>query len=143
MDELIARALDLARTQGAEYADIRVVNTDQERYAVKNGVMETLSIDQSQGFGVRVLVDGSWGFASSHDFSRTEVDRVTLLATEIARASALVPPVPSRGKGGVVLGTPVTSRGTYVTPIEIDPFTISSEQKLQLLMRADETMALV
>ena len=143
MDELVAQALNLAQMRGAGYADIRVVNTDQERYSVKNSVVDTLSIDQSQGFGVRVLVDGSWGFASSHDFSPSEVDRVAVLAIEIAKASALVPPIPSLRKGGVVLGPPVTSRGTYTTPIEIDPFTISSEQKLRLLIEADEAMARV
>ena len=103
MDELVAQALNLAQMRGAGYADIRVVNTDQERYSVKNSVVDTLSIDQSQGFGVRVLVDGSWGFASSHDFSLSEVDRVAVLAIEIAKASALVPPIPSLRKGGVVL----------------------------------------
>ena len=41
----------------------------------------------------------------------------------------------------MVLGRPVTSRGTYATPIQVDPFTISSEQKLQLLIEADKLMS--
>ena len=41
----------------------------------------------------------------------------------------------------MVLGQPVTSRGTYATPIQVDPFTISSEQKLQLLIEADKLMS--
>ena len=59
MDELLLRALDLAKVKGAEYADIRSVNTTQERLVVRNGVVDTLSNDQSTGFGVRVLVNGS------------------------------------------------------------------------------------
>ena len=94
MDELVSRALDLARMRGAGYADIRVVLTNQERFSVRNGVVDTMSMDESIGFGVRVLVDGSWGFASSHDLSLSEVDRVTDLAIQIARATALVPPHP-------------------------------------------------
>jgi TldD protein len=151
MDELIARALDLAGVKGAGYADIRVVQTDQEQYVVRNGTVDTLSVDQSIGFGVRVLVDGAWGFASSHDLTSSEVDRITALAVRIARASALSPPQPplhkggSRGgaRGGVRLGPPVTCRGSYTTPVQVDPFSVSAEAKLALLLEADRGMASV
>ena len=69
MYELVTRALDTARLKGAGYADVRVVQTEQERYVVRNGAVDTLSMDQSMGFGVRVLVNGCWGFASSRDYS--------------------------------------------------------------------------
>ena len=137
MDELLLRALDLAKMKGAEYADIRFVNTTQERLVVRNGVVDTLSNDQSTGFGVRVLVNGSWGFASSQEAKSTEVDRVTDLAVQIANASGL------QSKEPVNLGPPVTSRGTYTTPIQVDPFKVSSQQKLQTLLDADRSMASV
>ena len=137
MDDLVSRALDLAEVQGAGYADIRIVRTSQERISVRSGVVDTLSFDESLGFGVRVLVNGCWGFASSHDITSKEVDRVTALAVNIAKASATL------SKGAVNLGPPVTSRGTYTTPIEEDPFTISTDHKLALLMDADQRMASV
>ena len=137
MDDLVSRALDLAEVQGAGYADIRIVRTSQERISVRSGVVDTLSFDESLGFGVRVLVNGCWGFASSHDITSKEVDRVTALAVNIAKASATL------SKGAVNLGPPVTSRGTYTTPIEEDPFTISNDHKLALLMDADQRMASV
>tara|TARA_Y100000758_G_C16065254_1_gene426036 strand:- start:1919 stop:3361 length:1443 start_codon:yes stop_codon:yes gene_type:complete len=137
MDDLVSRALDLAELQGAGYADIRIVRTSQERISVRSGVVDTLSFDESLGFGVRVLVNGCWGFASSHDITSKEVDRVTALAVNIAKASATL------SKGVVNLGPPVTSRGTYTTPIEEDPFTISTDHKLALLMDADQRMASV
>ena len=144
MDELISRALDLAMVEGASYADIRLVNTDQEWYVVRNGVVDTLSTSQSTGFGVRVVANGGWGFASSHDFSPSEVDRVTALAVQIARASALQPPTGAEGKrDGVRLGPPVTSGGVYATPLQVDPFTIPPDEKLALLLAADNEMALV
>ena len=144
MDELIARALDLAAVQGASYADIRLVNTDRETYVVRNGVVDTLSASQSTGFGVRVVADGGWGFAASNDFSPSEVDRVTALAVRIARSSALQPPTGADGKrDGVRLGPAVTSKGAYSTPLEIDPFTISPDEKLALLLAADAETALV
>ena len=137
MDELLLNALDLAGVKGAKYADIRLVNTSQERLVVRNGVVDNLSRDQSTGFGVRVLVNGSWGFASSYDVTTAEVERVTDLAVQIAKASNV------QSQDPVNLGSPVTSRGTYITPIQIDPFQVSSEQKLDLLLDADRAMTSV
>ena len=138
MDDLMMRALDGARVGGAQYADIRVVHNRTERVDVKNGVVETLSMTESAGFGVRVLADGAWGFASSRDLTPVEVDRVTDLALQIARATALVAGAPP-----VDLGPAVTSRGSYTTPILVDPFTIPVEEKLDLLLRADAAMSRV
>ena len=59
------RALNLAQVQGASYADIRIIVRRTQEINVKNGVVEGLSDNESQGFGVRVVVDGAWGFASS------------------------------------------------------------------------------
>ena len=137
MDDLVSRALDLAEVRGAGYADIRIVRTSQERISLRNGVVDTLSVDESLGFGVRVLVNGCWGFASSHDLTGKEIDRITALAVVIAKASGTL------SKGAVDLGPAVTSRGTYTTPIEEDPFTISTDHKLALLMDADQRMASV
>jgi TldD protein len=137
LDTLSSRALETAKLKGAQYADIRVVHTIDQSLSVKNGVVDGLSSSESLGFGVRVLVDGAWGFASSRELAAAEVDKVADLAVKIARASALV-----RGDP-VKLGPPVTSRGAYTTPLQIDPFSVSIEDKLALLMQADTAMARV
>ena len=134
MKDLMDRALNLTRMRGAQYADMRVVENRTENMAVRNGVVDTLNFSDNIGFGVRVLVNGAWGFASSRDLSPAEVDRVTGLALEIARASALAP-----GEK-VDLGPAVVSQGVYQTPFQIDPFSISLEDKLALLMKADAEM---
>jgi TldD protein len=137
LDTLAAHALETAKLKGAQYADVRVVHAQNEDISVKNGVVENLMTNESLGFGVRVLVDGAWGFAASRDMTPAEVDRVAALAVKIARASALV-----RGEAAQ-LGPPVTSQGTYMTPVEIDAFRISTEAKLDLLLQADAAMARV
>lgn len=137
MKSLMSRSLDLASLRGAQYADIRVVDNRTENITVKDGVVETLDFTESIGFGVHVLVDGAWGFASSSELTEVEVDRVTALALKIAGASALV-----RGEK-VDLGPPVTSQGTYQTPYQINPFSVSLEDKLGVLMAADAEMARV
>lgn len=134
MKDLMNRALDLARLRGANYADIRVVHNRTENISVRDGVVESLDFAETEGFGVRVLLGGAWGFASSRDLSPAEVDRVTDLAFEIARASALV------SGDRVDLGPAVTSHGVYITPVQVDPFTVSLEDKLALLMAADVAM---
>ena len=90
MKALMTRALDLAQAAGAQYADIRVVENRTENMQVKNGVVESLNFAESMGFGVRVLLNGAWGFSSSHELTAEEIDRVTRHAVEIARSSALV-----------------------------------------------------
>jgi TldD protein len=132
--QLALRAMDTAKSKGARYADIRLIESRRETAAVKDGKVESLGDFESLGFGVRVLVGDGWGFASSADITPDEIDRVTARAIEIARASAMVPGKP------VDLGPAVKSTGAYSTPIEIDPFSVSIEAKLGVLLDADAIM---
>ena len=59
MKDLIDRALDAAQRGGAAYADVRVVEREDEGLTVKNGALEAASSNRSAGLGVRVLVDGA------------------------------------------------------------------------------------
>jgi TldD protein len=134
---LMMDAMDLARMRGAQYADIRVAHNRTESLSVKNGGVEAIDFSESLGFGVRVLAHGAWGFACSRDLNSKEIKRVTALALQVARASAL-----ARGDA-IDLGPAVASQGTYHTPVEIDPFSISLEDKLGVLLSADAEMARV
>ena len=134
MNELMQRALDLAKLRGATYADVRTVRQETQFILVRNGAVEQVSLGLDEGFGVRALVDGAWGFSSSYRMTGAEVDDVTDQAVRIARASARVHQRP------VQLGEPVTSTGTYKTPLEVDPFTVPIDDKISLLLQADAEM---
>lgn len=134
MKELASRALDLARVLGASYADIRIIRQKTEVITVKNGTVEGVSKDEDEGFGVRALANGAWGFAASYRLEPGEIDRVTALAVQVARASSLAK------RADVKLGPAVVSRGSYSTPVRIDPFAVSMEDKIALLLRADAAM---
>jgi TldD protein len=134
MKELTEHALDVARIEGARYADIRILERREQVASVKNGNVDGIGDQESQGFGIRVLVDNSWGFASSAYLNRNEIERVASMAVKVARASAMVPGEP------VNLGPAATDTGTYTTPIKIDPFSISLEAKLELLFQANAIM---
>jgi TldD protein len=137
MRDLAEAALNAAQVKGAAYADVRLDEQVQQDIAVKNGELAAVSDDSSEGVGVRVLVDGAWGFAGSARLDKGEVEEVVDRAIRIARASARVRSTP------VNLGPPVTSRGHYRTPVERDPFAVPLSEKVDLLMRADQAMGSV
>jgi TldD protein len=134
LKELAQRSLDTARVGGAQYADARVQQTRHQEISVKRGQVDGLVQDFSEGIGVRVLVDGAWGFACTSILRTDEVDRVVGIALGIARASARVHRRP------VELGPPVTNRGTYKGPARIDPFSVSIGDKVSLLVEAEQRL---
>ena len=132
MKELSQRALDTATALGATYADIRIVRREVQSTVVKNGRVESLTHNESMGFGVRVVAHGSWGFASSALLTTSEIDRVAAQAVAIAKASASVQ------RKAVNLGESYRITDTYATPVVKDPFRISLDDKISLLLRASE-----
>ena len=134
MRDLSQRALDTAVQRGATYADVRVVRRAEESISVKSGRIEAVAFGESEGFGVRVLVDGAWGFAASSGLTMTEADRVAGDAVRIARASATTLRRP------VVLDDRPPAHGSYRTPYEVDPFAVPVEEKVADLMAAEAAM---
>jgi TldD protein len=131
MTELTDRALGTASRLGATYADMRIVENHTQTVATRNGQVEGLTDSRSRGFGVRVLVAGAWGFASSAVLAPDEVDRVAERAVRIAQASARVPGPP------VELGPPEAHVGSYETPVEVDPLAVPLDVKIGTLLAAD------
>ncbi|HYK96009.1 MAG TPA: TldD/PmbA family protein [Candidatus Dormibacteraeota bacterium] len=131
MKDLTDRALDTAAQLGATYADVRVIRRRDESIAVKSGRVEGVAMGESDGFGVRVLVDGAWGFAASDTLELDEADRVGALAVRIAKASA------TALRNRVALDARPVANGTFETPVAEDPFTIPLEAKISDLVDAD------
>ena len=135
MDDLIDRAIDTATGSGAFYADVRVVEHQTESLTVKNGSLAAAASARSAGFGVRALVDGAWGFASSQDVDLAEAETVARRAVAIARASTLA------GGPPVQLDDTAPQTGEWATPFLEDPFTVPLDEKLRILFEADAAMA--
>ena len=131
--ELALLALDAAKASGASYADVRISRNRNQRIFTRERRVQGITDRETFGFGVRVLVDGAWGFAASRDLTRDEVPRVAKQAVAQARAnrSALVRPV--------VLApvTPVPN-GVWRSPAKTDPFDVAIEDKVALLLAANE-----
>src|SRR5947209_6581841 len=124
-------ALNVAVLRGASYADARVVDSRSRALATKNGKVAGASDATSLGIGIRVIADGAWGFAASDNLERSAVEDTAARAVAIAKASAKVK------QHAVELAPEKPHRAEWATPCQIDPFTISIEQNLQLLSRID------
>src|SRR4029078_2072775 len=121
MSDLTDRALDTASAKGAAYADVRTVRRLDESVAIKTGRVEGVASGESEGFGVRVLVDGAWGFASSHVLGAVEADRVAAEAVRIARSSATALRHPTE------LDHRPPAHGRSATPLEIERICVATQ----------------
>jgi TldD protein len=131
MRDLTDRALETAARLGASYADVRVVRRLEESISIKTGRLEGVATGESEGFGVRVLVGGAWGFASSYRLELDEADKIAASAVRIARASG------STLRRPAMLDDRPPANGTFETPVKEDPFAIPLERKIADLMAAD------
>ena len=134
MKDHLKAAMDHLKRKGVEYADARRVRTEQQVLVVKNGQIETASDNVSEGFGIRVLLDGAWGFSSSSTLTPDRVIQVADEALAIAAASAKLQ------DSKVVLDGQEPVVDTYRTAYEVDPFSIGLTEKLGILTSACESM---
>jgi TldD protein len=126
-----AHALDVAKRANASWCDVRLALIEREELAVRNGEVSALEQDEQAGFGVRVMVDGCWGFASGYDLTEAEVERVAALAVALAKAGKRA------GPGRHQWADEPAWRDRWSSTWLIDPFTVPLDRKLDLLMRAD------
>ena len=137
MSDVARRALDTATQLGATFAEVRVVRRRDQSAIVKSGRVESARLGETEGFGVRVLADGAWGFASSGRMDGAEADRVAGQAVRIARASA------RHNQRPVELADRPVAVGRYETPLDEDPFEVPLDQTVEVLMSAERAMAKV
>ena len=131
--ELALLGVDAAKKAGAQYADVRIAQNRSQRIFTRERRVQALDDSETFGIGVRVLANGAWGFAAGRELTKDQV--LTLVKRAMAQAqanrTALVRPV-------VLAPVTPTANGTWNTPIEIDPFSVAIEDKVALLLAANE-----
>jgi TldD protein len=126
--ELADIAMRTAKTMGASYADIRVARYQNQSINSREERIESVSESTDSGFGVRVLWEGTWGFASSSRVNPDQIRDVTKAAIELARANRKLRLKP------VEIET-LTARDTeWIMPMKTDPFTVSLDKKTSKLL---------
>ena len=123
--------MDSARSR-AEYADARYVRSRSERLATRNGTLDSLDSDESEGIGVRVRMAGCWGFAAVRGRAARRRDCPGPGARGGRRAAV--------AKLGGAARPGAAGRGSWRSPAERDPFEVPLEEKLSVLLAADEVI---
>ena len=121
-----------AATARADYAEARHVRAREEAISTRNGAIDEVEGSESEGVGIRVRVGGAWGFAGTRDIGREGLRRALDRALAIAKAQPRAPKT--------ALAPEPPARGSWQSHAEIDPFTIPLEDKIALLLAADESM---
>lgn len=131
MDEFALEALDAAVSCGVQYADVRVIQQRTERIRTRDGALDSAGEKHDSGFGVRVLVDGAWGFAATGALDRARIPSVVRAAVEAGRAAATV----QARKVDLAACEPAVD--TYRSSVRRDPFTVSLEEKQALALELE------
>lgn len=130
-DEAIARqAVEAAQKAGATYADARLVLWLRDRISVRDDHVNGVGASEDYGLGLRVLVDGAWGFAASTAVDRKAAAKLAKDAVAIARRNARLTRAPVE-----LVATPAV-QGAWVSPFEVDPFAVPLQEKADLLLVA-------
>ncbi len=135
MKEITSIAIEKLHAAGAAFGDIRIVTKRSNSVAVRQRSVKSIRDTESRGYGVRALVNGAWGFASSSDLTPDGVAKTTEKALSVARASASVPP-----DRPAVMAPEDAYRDTVVTPVARDPFEIPHKEKAELLLAVNNAM---
>ena len=130
--ELMMEALGAAKSAGAGYADVRIGRQRQNFVFTREQQIQNVVDTDSTGCGVRALVDGTWGFAASRDLTRDGVAGAAREAVAIAKANRI-----ARDRPVVLAPTASYPDATWKSAFTIDPFTISVEEKADLLLKAN------
>jgi len=121
-------ALERAQALGASEASVRVEEIRSQLLSLRDGVLETTIDDTEIGVGVRVVHQGSVGFAATVDLRADAAAHVTEQAFDTARLVA-----PARSGAFELVGEPGHGRVDWSSPFRIDPTTVPMVEKIELL----------
>lgn len=122
------------KSKGVEYADVRWVKTRHENLSVLNQSAENISSHIDEGYGIRALYNGGWGFSCGSILEENAIEKNIRLAINIARASRIV------NKNKVSFAPISPARASYSSACQINPFEVSMETKLHCLFYTNEIL---
>src|SRR5438034_5307819 len=126
MRALCEEAVSAALGAGASYADARAVVRRAQLVATKNRRVEQVDDVESEGIGVRVLVDGAWGFACDRRLDEAGAREAAERAASFAKAAP--------GTHDRSLAPVESAQDDYRTPRELDPIEVPIDDKIGLCL---------
>jgi TldD protein len=138
-DRLAEVALGAGAIAGASYVDFRIERKRSERIATREQVVRGIHFSERVGYSVRVLVNGTWGFAAGNFGIAGESDDLVRKSAREAVATAeglrTLQSVP------VVLEEIPAYQASVMMPVEVDPFAVALEEKAEMLLKLNAAAA--
>jgi len=129
-DAALTRALDL----GCEHADIRVERIRTQTIRLRDARVEAAADGEDLGLAVRVVHEGTWGFAAGVVLTAAEAVRLAEEAVAVARVSAAL------NTDRVELAPEPTYDAEWVSAYELDPFEVPEAEKTGLMVELSEQL---
>jgi TldD protein len=133
-EELAREAADHALRLGAQYAEARVQRDSGHTYTLKNGAAEPVNVTRKVGIGIRVIVDGALGFASTNSLDREQLRSTTESAVRTAKASKRLVTSPIR------LSQEKSWEDNWEAKMKVDVRDVSPEEKYELLFTIEKSL---
>ncbi|MEP2056486.1 MAG: TldD/PmbA family protein [Maribacter litoralis] len=137
MDALVKKrmadvALNTAKSLGATYADARIGRYLNQYVFTREDKVQNVVNTESFGIGIRVIANGTWGFASTNSVTEDGIKKATEQAVAIAKANSKIQKEP-------VKLAPVNAYGevSWKTPIKKDFKEVPVSEKVDLLLSAN------
>ena len=121
-------AIATAQSLGASHVDVRIEKTRTGLLQLRDAKPESQSDDSVVGLGVRVIVNGAWGFASSPSISVSKALELAGIAVAMAKTSK-----PLATEEVALAPEPIYAKKQWVSSYEIDPFEVADSEKLDRL----------
>jgi TldD protein len=121
-------ALQRATELGAQHADFRAERILAQELVLSDGALETLDDSDVLGLAVRVVVDGTWGFAATVDLTQDAAARAAAEAVQVARVAAAI-----NSERIELADEPRHGDVSWVSAYQVDPFQASLADKVDLL----------
>jgi len=128
LPRLADAALQRAAELGAQHADFRAERIRSQEIGLSDGNLETSYDADELGLGVRVVVEGTWGFASAVDLTADAAARAAASAVDVARVAAAV-----NTERIELAGEPAYGDVIWVSAYQVDPFSVGVADKIELL----------
>ena len=131
--EVLDFIMDLASKMGVQYCDARITKYRSKLISCHNGIV-TVNDEVNEGIGVRVLMEGSWGFYGSHSVELESCKDLVEKAIKMATSASIY----NKYKVKLVESSIVT--GKYVNDFKKNPFTVEETDIIDLLKTSNEVL---
>jgi len=122
-------ALNAARAAGATYADIRIAAYRRQNISTREQRVRRTSDSEDRGFGIRVIANGTWGFAASSIITKNEIAKVAKRAVALAKTMSKLQREPVK-----LAPVKAAYQTVWNTPIRRDPFEVPLKDKIDKLL---------